>query len=112
MGEQQKKELDEWMAKEVRNQTYALVNEGAVIFVFSNNFVAGLQGYYMHDDGADHGYIKRLVGVWNTWHRSTVFDYRYMRTKSRGYIIVAGSVDEVLKDWKKRKKNPIQRDLD
>ena len=83
-----------------------------MIFVFSNKFVAGLQGYYMPNDDGDHGYIKRLVEGWNTRARSKVFDCRYMRTKIRGYITVAGSTNEVIRDWKKRKKNPIQRDLD
>ena len=34
MGEQQKQVLDEKMDKEVRNQTYVLVNERVLIYVF------------------------------------------------------------------------------
>ena len=66
MGEQKKKVLNKRMDKEVGNQTYVFLNEGALIFVFSNNFFAGLQGYCVGDDVAYHGHIMMLVGVWNT----------------------------------------------
>ena len=53
-----------------------------------------------------------IVEAWNTWHKCMVFGCRYKRTKHRRHIIFARFVVAVLRDWRKRKKNPIQRDLD